>query len=167
MESLIARWFEQYEAGKVTRRQIIQGLAALATSAAVPRPASAAAAFEVTAIDHIQINATNAKKSAEWYRDAFGLHHVRAGAMTEDSEDIAHVGTSDSLLISFRKLAPAGQIDHIGFRTNIGGAAVSADLKARGFTPVASRPDQAPGNYYLDPDGVRIQIGPKTPVKVD
>ena len=166
MESLSARWFEQFEAGKVTRRQIIQGLAALATSAAVPRPASAAA-FEVTTIDHIQINATNAKKSADWYREAFGLHHVRAGAMTEDSEDIAHVGTKDSLLISFRKLAPAGQIDHIGFRTNIGGTALSADLKARGFTPVTSRPDQAPGNYYLDPDGVRIQIGPKTTIKVD
>ncbi len=166
MESLIAMWFKDYEAGKVTRRQLIQGLAILATSAAAPRPASAAA-FEVTTIDHIQINATHAKKSADWYRDAFGLHHVRAGAMTEDSEEIAHVGTKDSLLISFRKLAPAGQIDHIGFRSNIGGTALSGDLKARGFTPVASRPDQAPGNYYIDPDGVRIQIGTKTTVKVD
>jgi len=32
---------------------------------------------------------------------------------------------------------------------------------------VASWPDQAPVSYDLDADGVRIQIGPKTMVKVD
>jgi catechol 2,3-dioxygenase-like lactoylglutathione lyase family enzyme len=136
----------------------------LAATAAAPAPAEAAA-FEVTAIDHIQINASNAAKSAEWYRNAFGLHHVLAGAMTPDSEEIAHVGTSDSLLISFRKLSPPGKIDHIGFRSNLPGAAVRKDLESRGFKFAAEDKSAAPGQYLIDPDGVRIQIGPKTTIK--
>ena len=42
VESVIATWLKRYEAGALSRRQLIQGLAMLATAAA-PAPAEAAA----------------------------------------------------------------------------------------------------------------------------
>jgi len=157
VESLIATWLTRYESGALTRRQLIQGLAMLAT-ASVPAPAIAAG-FEITAIDHIQINASHAKKSADWYGQVFGLKPMRTGA--EANEDIAQVGTADSLILSIRKLSPPGKVDHIAFRTNVGRDVIARDLKARGVDFAPPDKNAAPGEYLIDPDGVRIQLMPK------
>ena len=115
MENVITKLLKGYETGAVSRRQVISALAALVATGA-PKPA-AAADFEVVGFDHLQINAANAEVSAEWYRRVLGLKRIRAGAMEDDSEEIAHAGTEGNLLLSFRKLSPVGKVDHIGFRT--------------------------------------------------
>ena len=164
MESIIAKLVERYETGAVTRRQLIQGLAML-TMAGTTTKASAAG-FEVVGFDHIQINASNALVSAEWYRRVLGLKRIRAGAMEDDSEEIAHVGTEGNLLMSIRKLEPAGKVDHIGFRvTGATGESLREELTARGGVFHPPDPDAAPGSYLRDPDGIRIQVGPKVTVR--
>jgi catechol 2,3-dioxygenase-like lactoylglutathione lyase family enzyme len=161
VESVIANWLKRYDSGALSRRQLIQGLAMLATAAATA-PAEAAA-FEISAIDHIQINASHAKKSAEWYAQVFGLQVMRTGA--EASEEIAQVGTANSLLLSIRKLSPAGKVDHIAFRTNVARDVITRDLKARGVNYAPPDKNLAPGDYVVDPDGVRIQLMPKPETK--
>jgi catechol 2,3-dioxygenase-like lactoylglutathione lyase family enzyme len=161
MESVIATWLTQYECGALSRRQLIQGLALLATAAA---PASAvAAALDITAIDHVQINARHAKKSADWYVRVLGLKAV--GAADEANEEIARVGTADGLLVSLRKLSPPGKVDHIAFRTNVGRDEIAKELKARGVAYAPPDKNGPPGDYIVDPDGVRIQLMPKTASK--
>ncbi len=164
MKSLIAAMLNRYENGGVTRRDLIQGLAALATAATATT--ASAAGFEVSGIDHIQINATDAKHSAEWYQKVLGLKPVRAGAMGDESSEIAHVGTSDTLLMSIRRLKPVGKVDHIGFRvTGFNQESVVRDLKARGAVFQPPDPTAAPGSYLHDPDGIRIQLSGKVPMK--
>ena len=160
MEPIIDKLLNRYETGTVSRRQLIQGLAAIAT-AGTAKTASAQG-FEVVGFDHIQTNAANAEVTAEWYRRVLGLQRIRAGAMEDDSEEIAHVGTPGNLLLSIRKLEPVGKVDHIGFRvTGASGDALSEELTNRGGVFHPPDPDAAPGSYLHDPDGIRIQIGPK------
>lgn len=164
MDHIIDRLLGHYESGTVSRRQLIQGLAALAT-AATAAPA-AAQGFEVSAIDHIQINAADALVSAEWYRRVLGLKRIRAGAMEDESREIAHVGTGDTLLLSIRQLKPAGKIDHIGFRVSgFNQQAIQRDIEARGAKFQPPDPTAAPGSYLHDPDGIRIQISGKVATK--
>jgi len=44
MESIIAKLLDDFEHGRMTRRQLIKSIAVVATAAAVPRPASAESA---------------------------------------------------------------------------------------------------------------------------
>ena len=165
VESMIATMLKRYESGGVTRRELIQGLAALAT-AATATPA-AAAGFEVIGLDHVQINASDAKRSAEWYQHVFGLKPIRAGAMTDESQEIAHVGTEGNLLISFRKYTPYGKVDHIGLRlsSSMPQDALAKEIKARGAEFHPPDPKLPPGSYLHDPDGLRIQLGGKVATK--
>ena len=71
MEPIIDKLLNRYETGTVSRRQLIQGLAMLAT-AGTAKTASAQG-FEVVGFDHIQLNASNALESSEWYRRVLGL----------------------------------------------------------------------------------------------
>ncbi len=160
MEPIIDKLLNRYETGTVSRRQLIQGLAMLAT-AGTAKTASAAE-FEVVGFDHLQINASNALESSEWYQRVLGLRPIRAGAMEDDSEEISHLGTEGNLLLSFRKLEPAGKVDHIGFRvTGASGEALTEELTNRGGVFHPPDPDAAPGSYLHDPDGMRLQVGPK------
>jgi len=156
VESVITTWLTRYESGALTRRQLIQGLAMLATAAA-PAPV-AAAPFEMTALDHVQINARHAKESADWYVRVLGLKPV--GAAAEANEEIARVGTADGLLVSLRKLSPPGKVDHIAFRTNVGRNDIARELQARGVAYALQEKNGPPGDYIVDPDGIRIQIMP-------
>ena len=164
VESIIAKLLSRYEKGSVTRRELIQGLAFL-TAAATTKSASADNHdFEVVGFDHLQINASNAAESGAWYRKMFGMIQIRAGAMTDDSEEIAHAGTKGNLLLSFRKLKPAGKVDHIGIRIASGGPTgdeVKEIIESRGGVFHPPDPDAAPGSYLHDPDGIRIQVGTK------
>jgi catechol 2,3-dioxygenase-like lactoylglutathione lyase family enzyme len=160
VEPIIDKLLNRYESGTVSRRQLIQGLAMLAT-AGTAKTASAQG-FEVVGFDHIQTNSANALVTAEWYRRVLGLQRIRAGAMEDDSEEIAHVGTPGNLLLSIRKLEPAGKVDHIGFRvTGASGEALTEELTDRGGVFHPPDPDAAPGSYLHDPDGIRLQVGPK------
>ena len=160
MERIVDKLLNRYEAGTVPRRQLIQGLAMLATVTATKT--ASAAGFEVVGFDHVQINATDALASSEWYRRVLGLKRIRSGAMEDDSEEIAHLGTEGNLLLSIRKLEPAGKVDHLGFRvTGASGEALTEELTDRGGVFHSSDPDAAPGSYLHDPDGIRIQVGPK------
>ncbi|MBM3777226.1 MAG: VOC family protein [Acidimicrobiia bacterium] len=166
MESLIASMLKKYETGTVSRRDLIAGLAALTASLAA-RPAAAQSGFEVIGIDHIQINARHAERSAHFYRDVFGLIPIRAGAMTDESEEIAHMGTPGNLLISFRKFEPYGIVDHIGLRVapGVSGEDLRKAVEARGGKFNPPDPTKPPGSYVHDLDGLRVQIGTKVATK--
>lgn len=164
MEHLIATMLGRYEKGSVSRRQLIQGLAALA-AAATATPASAQG-LQVTGIDHIQINSADALKSSAWYQRVLGLTKIRAGEMSDESPEISHLGVGDTLLLSIRRLKPVGKIDHIGFRlANYNGQAVQKEIAARGEKFQPPDPAAAPGSYLHDPDGVRVQLSGKVATK--
>src|SRR5437899_3257263 len=102
MEAMISNLLESYELGKVSRRQLIQGLATLATTArAMPAFAST---FQGVALNHIAINVTNVQRSRDFYQKLLGLPVVR------ESESNCFLGLGKNFLTLFGKQNPG--MDH-------------------------------------------------------
>ncbi|MCA1583485.1 MAG: VOC family protein, partial [Acidobacteria bacterium] len=78
MESVISGLLEDFEAGKMTRRQLIQSLAmaALTPAAVAAQPEASAtatrSAWKTVCLDHISYAVTDYKRSAAFYRDLMG-----------------------------------------------------------------------------------------------
>jgi catechol 2,3-dioxygenase-like lactoylglutathione lyase family enzyme len=185
MEAHIARLLEDFEGGRITRRQLIQSLAlaALAAPAAAQTPASAPSAgpapWKTVCLDHISFAVTDYKRSAAFYRDLMGWDIRNDNQKTQASLSIPNVG---NIIIRNRRQpaagesapAPSGQggrppltgvINHISYGVAPWNTeAVEAELKRRGLNP---RPDMVGDNFksyhVLDPDGWDLQISNATP----
>src|SRR5262245_48693506 len=72
MEYIIGRLLQDYEHGKMTRRQLIQALALTATAASAATPAQAAPANAV-AINHVSMQVADYKKTRDFYAGLFGM----------------------------------------------------------------------------------------------
>jgi catechol 2,3-dioxygenase-like lactoylglutathione lyase family enzyme len=147
MEAMISNLLASYEFGKVSRRQLIQGLAALATSArAMPALAST---FQGVALNHIAINVTNVRRSRDFYQKLLGLPVVR------ESESNCFLGLGKNFLTLFGKQNPG--MDHYCIAIEKFNAdAVVAELKLQGLNP--NRPSGTDRVYFPDPDGLTVQF---------
>ena len=63
MEAVISNMLKRFESGALNRRELIQGLAMLATAGVTAEAAQAPPAFTSPTIDHISIQVTNLPKS--------------------------------------------------------------------------------------------------------
>lgn len=151
MEHVISSLLGRYESGTLTRRELIQGLAMLALAS---ETASAAdTGFAAATINHVSIQVSDIKRSAEFYMRAFGLPKRKAG-----NPDAMRLGVGPSHL-TLRQEKPSGNVDHFCLGIDkFNHDSVIRDLKARGVTP---EPDEkGPQGFHVkDPDGFRVQLG--------
>jgi catechol 2,3-dioxygenase-like lactoylglutathione lyase family enzyme len=162
MEHIIAKLLQNFEDGKMTRRQLIQSLALAATAAsatgAVPAAAADKYVVKTTYLNHVGYQVADYRKSRDWYADLFGMKVVL------DDGKKANLAVGESLLIFHNRQSPSTPIiDHICFTVadwdkdkSVRGA-VEADLKRRGLEVQSS----ANSIDTKDPDGYRIQLGGK------
>src|SRR5262245_6088785 len=68
MTNTISRLLEAYEKGKMSRRQLVQGLALLAAGSS----AAQAAGFQGNSVNHISLQVSNLQKSTDFYQRVFG-----------------------------------------------------------------------------------------------
>jgi catechol 2,3-dioxygenase-like lactoylglutathione lyase family enzyme len=157
MKSEISNLVERFESGKLSRRDLVQGLALLfASTSALSRNAAAAEApappgLTATGVDHVSVLVSDVNRSAKFYQDLFGL-----SVLSEDQEHgIVRLGRK-RVIVSIRKEQPYGTVDHFGIGVeNFNKAAVTQLLQQRGLT--ASENWQY-GFYLKDPDGMNVQI---------
>ena len=151
MEHVISSLLGRYEGGTLTRRDLIQGLAMLTVAG---RTASAAdTGFHAASINHVSIQVSDIKRSAEFYMRAFGLPKRVA---TNPSSIRLGVGPSH---LTLRQEKPSGNVDHFCLGIDdFERESVIRDLKARGVT---AEPDEnGPQGFHVkDPDGFRVQLG--------
>jgi catechol 2,3-dioxygenase-like lactoylglutathione lyase family enzyme len=154
MENIISNLLGRYENGTLTRRELIQGLAMLAvageTASAAPMEDTG---FKAATINHVSIQVSDIKRSAEFYMRAFGLPKRVA---TNPSSVRLGVGPSH---LTLRQEKPSGNSDHFCLGIDkFNREAVIRDLKARGVKP---EPDEkGPQGFHVkDPDGFRVQLG--------
>src|SRR5215469_583422 len=161
MEHLVAKLLEDFEHGKMTRRQLIQSLALAAASTATAGTAVATPnegkGFRSLAVNQISYQVADYAKTRDFYADLFGLKVV------------AHTGKqcrlvlNDSNTFIIPRNAPSEvtppRIDHIAY--TIAGwnkSEVEAELKRRGLNP---KPDTDNSFHVTDPNGFDLQISGK------
>jgi catechol 2,3-dioxygenase-like lactoylglutathione lyase family enzyme len=151
VEHVISSLLGRYEKGALTRRELIHGLAMLTVASGALSAADTG--FSAATINHVSIQVSDIKRSAEFYMRAFGLPKRKAG-----NPDAIRLGVGPSHL-TLRQEKPSGNVDHFCLGIDkFSRESVIRDLKARGVTP---EPDEkGPQGFHVkDPDGFRIQLG--------
>lgn len=150
MEHVISDLVTSFERGRLTRRELVQALAAVAMAGAgVP---AAAVSLKSGSINHTSVLVSDMARSIDFYNRVFGLSVVN-----EDKPNkISRLGVAGKVLVSLRVEPPPGLIDHFAIGVeNFNRDAVTANLKEMGLTP---RENLEFGFHVKDPDGANVQI---------
>ena len=151
METAISGLVQRFEQGAISRRELIQGLSALALAVAAPAAAQQASGLKATGLNHLGVLCSDVNRSTAFYVNALGMT-----LLSEDKpKGIARVGVKGTL-ISLRQAQPAGTVDH--FAISVEGfneEAMKRTLEQRGYAP--SR-DEESGFHVKDPDGANVQL---------
>jgi catechol 2,3-dioxygenase-like lactoylglutathione lyase family enzyme len=151
MESAISGLVQRFEQGAISRRELIQGLSALALAVAAPAAAQQPSGLEATGLNHLGVLCSDVNRSTAFYVNALGMT-----LLSEDKpKGIARLGIKGTL-ISLRQAQPAGTVDHFaisveGFNED----AMKRTLEQRGYAP--SRTEES-GFHLKDPDGTNVQL---------
>ena len=159
MENIIANLLQEFERGKMTRRQLIQSLALAATAASAASAAPAAAAegkvLKATYINHVSYQVADYAKTRDFYAGLFGM------TVSEDDGKQCRLTFGDNILIARNRPSNTTLVDHIAY--TIGDwdkekEAIGDELKRRGLQPTG---DAKTSFSIKDPDGFHVQIGGK------
>ena len=155
MESVIAKLLQDFEQGKMDRRQLIKSLSVAA--GAIPTAAAATAAgkpLEALYVNHISYQVNDYKKVRDFYVDLLGMK------ITEDDGMQCRLVFGNNILIP-RNRAKGGpaKVDHIAYTITNWDAekdGLEAELKRRKleYTGTAKTSFQV-----KDPEGMGVQFG--------
>jgi catechol 2,3-dioxygenase-like lactoylglutathione lyase family enzyme len=161
MENIIGKLLQDYEHGRMTRRQLIQTLALGATAAASVGAVEAAPA-NATYINHVSMQVADYRKTRDFYAGLFGMK-----VTNDDGKSECSLTCGSTIIIarnaSGRPGAKVG-VDHIAYTLanwdtdKTVRPAVEAELKRRGLNIRTTE-----GGFHVqDPDGFDVQMGGKT-----
>lgn len=164
MEPVISQMLEHYEGGRLSRRELVAGLSALAAAGSAGTAAAQPVAPPPVAakgLDHVSLLVSDLERSTAFYNQVFGLVKV-----SEDTKNkivrLSPKGAAGGatgvgpVLVSLRQQAPYGTVDHWCFKVEgFNQVAVTEQLKAHGLT-AASNVEY--GFYTKDPDGIVVQM---------
>ena len=191
MESVIAGLLQEFENGRLTRRQLIQSLALAAAAAApggtllaqgaqkastIPAPKDAAP-WKTVWLDHISYAVSDYRRSAAFYRDLMGWEIKNDEGQRQATLKIGDIG--EIIIRNNRRAATEGTagngggqprppvtgvINHVSWGVSPWDTdKVKAELERRGLNP---RPDMVGTDFksfhVLDPDGWDLQISNQT-----
>ena len=145
MKNAISRLLKTYEDRKLSRRELVEGLALLAAGAGT----AAAAGFQGNTINHVSLYVSDMQRSSDFYRRVLGC--------TVNQRDGSNQVVLGKDFLVLRPGKPAGKVDHIAIGVdNFNKESVTADLTTRGATP---RDDKGVfGFHVVDPDGLPLQL---------
>jgi len=162
MEHIIHKLLQDFEHGKITRRQLIQTLALTATAASRVATAEAAAPANATYINHVSMQVADYTKTRDFYSGLFGMKVTE-----DDGKTQCRLTFGDNILIARNASSrPGGKVgvDHIAYTLanwdtdKTVKPAVEAELKRRGLNIRTTE-----GSFHVqDPDGFEVQMGGKT-----
>jgi len=154
MENIIAKLLQDFEQGKMNRRQLIKSLSVAAAAAAGMAPAAQGKQLEALYVNHISYQVNDYKKVRDFYVDLLGMK------ATEDDGKQCRLVFGNNMLIP-RNRANGGppKVDHIAYTvTNWDSEkeALEAELKRRNLTYTGS----AKTSFQVkDPEGMGVQFG--------
>jgi len=156
MERIIANLLQDFEQGRLSRRQLLQKLTITATAAAAATTPAAAAEGQVigaTNFNHVSYQVTDYARTRDFYAGLFGMK------VSEDDGKQCRLTFGNNILI-VRNRTPAPKVDHIAYTLanwDQEKEAVADELKRRGLKIVQG--DIKTSLHILDPDGFEVQMG--------
>jgi len=172
MEHIIAKLLQEFEQGRMSRRQLIKSLAATAASSMAASPAAAGApegrVFKATAFNHVSYQVADYTKTRDFYAGLFGMKISRDNGME------CRLTFGDNILIARNRPSGTPKVDHIAYTVanwdtdkKVKGA-LEAELKRRGLKVRTTEPSavnrsfgEEPSFIVQDPDGFMLQMGGK------
>ena len=161
MENIIGKLLQDYEHGRMTRRQLIQTLTLGATAAASVGVVEAAPA-NATYINHVSMQVADYRKTRDFYAGLFGMK-----VTNDDGKSECSLTCGSTIIIARNASGRPGAkigVDHIAYTLanwdtdKTVRPAVEAELKRRGLNIRATE-----GGFHVpDPDGFDVQMGGKT-----
>ena len=159
MENMIAKLLDDFDHGRMTRRQLIKSLAVVVAVAADATPASAEnpKGFKAVAVNHISYQVNDYARTRDFYADLLGMKVVG------DTGTQCNLILGDTNTFVIPRNAPQGstppRIDHVAYTIEHWDKnAVKAELERRGLDP---RPDTDNSFHIKDPNGFDLQISGK------
>jgi catechol 2,3-dioxygenase-like lactoylglutathione lyase family enzyme len=159
MENIIGKLLNDFEQGRMTRRQLIKSIAIVAAAAAGATTASAEnpKGFKAVAINHISYQVNDYAKTRDFYANLLGMK------VAGDTGSQCYLILGDTNTFVIPRNAPPGstppRIDHIAYTIeNWDKNAVKAELDRRGLNP---QPDTDNSFHIKDPNGSDLQISGK------
>src|SRR3989442_12684573 len=159
MERIIAKLLQDFEQGKMTRRQLIQNLALTVTAASTVGTAAAAdtPVARALSINHVSYQVADYTKTRDFYAGLFGMK------VSDDDGKQCRLTFGDTILIARNRPSGTPKVDHIAYTLanwdtdkNVK-PAVEAELKRRGLQIRTTE-----GSFHVqDPEGFEVQMGGK------
>ena len=157
-ERAIEHLVGQFEARRLTRRELVASLAALVGGASGSVHAQTETVAQGRSLNHASLAVTDVEKSAEFYASLLGLKVV-----SRPGNGGINLGLGTSFL-GLYKLANPGTVNHISIGVDDFDPDKMAErLKQRGVTATV---DRNPANrtsggdqlYFMGPDNCRVQL---------
>jgi catechol 2,3-dioxygenase-like lactoylglutathione lyase family enzyme len=159
MERIIAKLLQDFEQGKMNRRQLIQSLAMAASVAGAAAPVASAEGkgFKAVAVNHISYQVADYARTRDFYASLLGMK------VSHDTGKQCYLSFGDTFLLARNGRAggtnPPPRVDHMAYTIEDWDKnAVEAELKSRGLEPT---PDTEDSFHVKDPDGYNLQISGK------
>jgi len=147
---------DEYDTGRMTRRQLLARLATLLALAggatrgagAEPTAAGGGSTFEATEINHIALRVTDVGRSRDFYVQHLGMK------VTRDSAGSAFLTCGKNFTALFRGAEPG--LDHYCYSVkDYDVDAAERKLRAAGIADIRRTSGRI---YFSDPDGITVQL---------
>jgi len=162
MEQIIDNLLNDFERGRMSRRQLVQALAVGALSGtATPALSAEPRRLQAISVNHISYGVADYTKTRDFYADLLGMK------VSQDTGQQCYLGFGDTLLTARKTKQPDGKpyIDHIAYTLGNwepGNAAdenaVEAELTRRGLAPRTDMGGDSKSFHIKDPDGFNLQV---------
>lgn len=142
-----------FEGGRLSRRELVQGLAAIVAATAAPAAAQPAPPIPALSLNHVSLAVVDPEVSKQFFQRTFGM----PVASTQGAGINLALGTS---FLGLYKMPNPGRVDHVCLGVdNYDVNGMAAKLEAQGIKATIRK--DKPEVYFTDPDGIRFQLESK------
>lgn len=139
-----------FESGRLSRRQLVQGLAAMVAASAPAAAEAQTPPIPALSLNHVSLAVTDPEASKQFFQKTFGM----PVASTQGTGINLSLGTS---FLGLYKMPNPGRVDHVCLGVaNYEVNAMAAKLEAQGIKATIRK--DKPEVYFNDPDGIRFQL---------